>query len=246
MGSENSVAGGQPAKTRSALPFRRTREHVAIPQPRRVEPDPGFTIITPSQSRLKLLWPVIGLALVCVGINLAGRITVMVFNLQVHLDMIGTAVAAIALGPWAGAAVGLTSSAIGAVIGTSLSLVFAVVNIAGALVWGYGVRHFKMGRSLRTYLNLNLIVAATCTAIAVPILLMLQGNGGHTTDDLMTSVLFIKDYEFIRITLSNLFTSVFDKLIAGFVALAVLAQVSHRIRGKFDLPLIDTVEDDER
>ena len=77
---------------------------------------------------------------VTVALNIVGGIIASALRLPVYLDMIGTAVAAIVLGPWWGALVGLLTNSGSALISGPTSLPFALVNIVGALIWGYGVR----------------------------------------------------------------------------------------------------------
>lgn len=57
----------------------------------------------------------LGLVLACLAVNILGREFVDFFNLPVHLDMVGTAIAAIALGPWRGAGVGAATNVLGMV-----------------------------------------------------------------------------------------------------------------------------------
>lgn len=76
--------------------------------------------------------------LLCVSINLIGGIEVGARKL-LYLDMLGTAFAGIALGPWWGASVGMvTNLLLFYMIPTSPSLlVFALINVLGGLYWGY-------------------------------------------------------------------------------------------------------------
>lgn len=76
--------------------------------------------------------------LLCVAINLIGGVDISSRNL-LYLDMLGTALAGIALGPWWGASVGLvTNMLLYYLLPTSPSLlVFALVNVFGGLYWGY-------------------------------------------------------------------------------------------------------------
>ncbi len=98
------------------------------------------------------------LLVVCVVVNLLGRSLVELLHLPVHLDMVGTAIAALALGPWRGAAVGLATNLLGVAESGPVSVPFALVNVAGALVWGYGARRWGLGRSLPRFLGLNVLV----------------------------------------------------------------------------------------
>src|SRR5690606_987196 len=88
----------------------------------------------------------------CVAINFVGREFVDLLHLPLYLDMVGTAIAAMALGPWRGAAVGATTNLVGVIGSGWVSLPFMLVNVVGALAWGYGVRRWDLGRTLLRFL----------------------------------------------------------------------------------------------
>lgn len=160
----------------------------------------------------------------CVLLNLVGREVVDLLHLPLFADMTGTAVAAIALGPWRGAAVGGMTNVVGIVGSGGASLPFALVNVAGALVWGYGVHRFGMGRTLPRFLALNLVVALVCSAIAVTVLLvMFGGSVGHGQDVIAERVAELTGSGAAAVLVSNIVLSVPDKLVAGFVALVVVS-----------------------
>ncbi|QIK77018.1 ECF transporter S component [Nocardioides piscis] len=174
------------------------------------------------------------LAVVLVGsvvINLVGRALVDTLHLPVYLDMVGTAFAAIVLGPWWGALVGVTTNLAGGVTSGAESLPFALVNVAGALVWGYGVRRWSMGRTIPRFFALNLVAALVCSAVAVPILLFMAGGfSGHGADQVTSAALALSHSLWAAVTVSNVATSASDKLIAGFVALTVIEALPGRRR----------------
>jgi energy-coupling factor transport system substrate-specific component len=177
-----------------------------------------------------MLWVLLG----CLVLNLLGRTAVNFLHIPLYLDMVGTAVAAIVIGPWRGAAVGVLTSVLGAPIDVWanhvlhgslphwwLSIPFGLVEIVGALMWGYGVRRWRMGRTISRFFLLNVGVALVCSLVAVPIIVVIShgftGNGADaitfgfmkTVHDIWSAVFF-----------QNLETSLADKMISGFVALA--------------------------
>lgn len=167
----------------------------------------------------------------CLALNLVGREIVDFLKLPIYLDMVGTAAAAIALGPWRGAAVGAATNVIGFIGSGWLSLPFTIVNVAGALVWGVGVRRWGWGRSLHRFFVLNLLVAGVCTSLAVPILMLLFASGtGHAHDAVVRTLLDHGWWRLPAIAVSNLVTSSIDKLISGFVALVVVAGLPLHLR----------------
>ncbi|HYF74648.1 MAG TPA: hypothetical protein VD864_17600, partial [Nocardioides sp.] len=141
------------------------------------------------------------------------------------------------LGPWRGAAVGAATNVAGVVTSGLISLPFGLVNVAGALVWGYGVRRLGLGRTLARFFSLNVLVAAACTLVAVPILV---ANGGSVDQgqDMITETFrrFGEALE-VAVLLSNSVTSLADKLISGFVALVVISALPASLRLGLQLAL---------
>lgn len=187
------------------------------------------------------------LLLGCLVLNLLGREFVDFFHLPVYLDMTGTAIAAIALGPWRGAAVGVATNVVGVIGSGLISLPFALVNVVGALVWGYGVRRFGMGRSLARFFLLNVVVALACTVVSVPIILTFLGHDLHVGRDVITRLIEESISVFpAAVSFSNGLTSMGDKLISGFVALVVVTALPWRMRRSVPLVLADQADHADR
>jgi len=166
----------------------------------------------------------------CVLLNLLGREFVNGIGLPVYLDMVGTALAAIVLGPWRGAAVGLLTNSLGVMSGGLVSLPFALVNVVGALVWGYGVHRFGLGRALVRFFALTLGVAVACTLTAVPLLMWLYGGSvGHDQDSLTIKLYALTHQHTLALWTGNLMTSVADKLMCAFVALVGASALGHHL-----------------
>lgn len=159
------------------------------------------------------------LCLGCLLVNLVGRTLIDFVQLPLYLDMIGTAVAAVVAGPWWGAGVGLATNLLGVPVSGWDSAPFALVNVAGALVWGYGVRRWRMGATIPRYAALNCIAAVTCSLIAVPIIIALDGVTGHGADDVTATILEAVGMLWLAVASSNILTSLADKVLCGFVAL---------------------------
>lgn len=158
-----------------------------------------------------------------VAANLLGRALVDGLHLPLYLDMVGTAVAAVVLGPWWGAAVGVSTNLTGVLVSGPASIPFVVVNVVGALVWGYGVRSFGWGRTIPRYFALNVAVGLACTTAAVPIILLVfDGATSHGTDDVTSTMLSLGANLLVAVLSVNVLVSVVDKVISGFVALVVL------------------------
>ncbi|MGO2110462.1 MAG: ECF transporter S component [Pseudoclavibacter sp.] len=160
----------------------------------------------------------------CIAVNLAGNALVAVLGLALYLDMIGTAIAAILLGPWYGVAAALLGSVSAVAVHGPIALPFGLVSAAGALVWGYGVNRFGLGSSLVRFFGLCLLVAVVCTLVSWPIhTLGFHGFTGHAGDTVGSR---LADHGMplgLSVLQANLLISVADKLLAGFIALAVTA-----------------------
>ncbi len=234
---------GDPAEVdrwlREASPDGRTGR-AAEPQPAEAQPGDASAraAAVPEAPAPAARRHVVLLCLACVLVNLAGRQLVDVLGLPAHLDMVGTAVAAFALGPWHGAAVGLTTNLAGVASSGAVSLPFAAVNVLGALLWGWGVRQWGLGRTLPRFLGLNVLVAAACSLVAVPILvLLLDGFAGNGQETIGRTVEAYGAAFVVAVGTSNLLVSIGDKLISGFVALVTVSSLPASLRTGAVLPI---------
>lgn len=149
---------------RNAVPS--TTQRNAVPPTAQRNPDqasavPAEAVESPATARSPRLslraslgtrrfssWQTIAVLVFALGLNFLGRFLVDSLGLPIYLDMVGTATAAVILGPWWGVTVGLLTNVGGAAQAGLLSLLFAPVNVVGALLWGYGVRRFGFGSSI--------------------------------------------------------------------------------------------------
>jgi energy-coupling factor transport system substrate-specific component len=176
-------------------------------------------------------------ALVPVGaaLNVVGGTINTTLQLPTFLDMIGTAVVAILLGPWWGALVGVMGNIGGAFFTGPVGIPFALVNVAGALVWGYGVRSFGMGATATRFFILNVIVAFVTSAIAAPIVVFVFGGATGHSSDALTAAFAQAGQDLLAATFaSSVIVSLADKIISGFLALAIIdalpAEMSRGLR----------------
>ena len=177
---------------------------------------------TPATLRASLI---VAILVGSVGLNLFGTAVAGELRLPVYLDMIGTATAAFALGPWYGLAVGVSTNLLAALITSPETMLFGLVNAAGAVLWGYGIRRFA--HTIPRFVVLNLVVALVCTLIAAPLNgLLYDGDGsGHVTDAYI-SALRTAQGMWLALFSVNFLASLADKLIAGFAALALARLVA--------------------
>lgn len=165
---------------------------------------------------------------------MAGRLLTDFLQLPIYLDMVGTAVAALALGPWRGVAIGVLTNYIGHLIDPNASLAFGFVSVVGALMWGYGVR--RLGSSMPRFFSLNVLTAIACSVVAVPIVLAVNGSDfrvGH--DSVVGNLTTLGNGLVVAVGLGNLTTSLLDKLLGGFFALVFIVMLPAGFHVRFRL-----------
>ncbi|MFN8459838.1 MAG: ECF transporter S component [Anaerolineae bacterium] len=178
---------------------------------------------------------VIALVPAAVALNVVGSFINTVLKLPLFLDMIGTAVVAITIGPWWGALVGALTNTVLAFISSPIALPFAVANVAGALIWGYGVR-WGMGRTLILYFILSLIVALGVTLTAVPIYIFVFGGAtGHFADMMTAAFVGMGQRLLVAVFSSNIIVSLADKIISSFIALAIIEALPPALTSHLDI-----------
>ena len=219
-----SVPSGPTGPTGPTEP---TEPTPVAPTPASPSPSPSPAAVAPRP--LPGRWVLVVLVC-CLAANLVGRVTVDVLSLPIYLDMVGTALTAILLGPWWGALLGGLTNVLGVSVSGTDSLLFTPVNVAGGLLWGFGAR-YGMTRSIPRFFGLNVLVAVACSCIAVPTIVTIDhGFGGHGSDQITLSAQALLMSVWASVTVSNLLTSVVDKLICGFVSLAVLESLAPDLR----------------
>lgn len=180
---------------------------------------------------------VVTLVPLAAALNIVGGTLNETLKLPTFLDMIGTCVAAIVLGPWWGALVGIITNIGGAFITGPVNIPFALANVAGALVWGYGVRSWGMGASLSRYFVLNILVALAVTAVAAPIVVFVFGGAtGHSSDAITAAFAQAGNDLLASVFASNIIVTLADKIIAGFVGLAIIEALPPNLTRGLRLP----------
>jgi energy-coupling factor transport system substrate-specific component len=188
------------------------------------------TVVTPTIDPVLRSALVVLLMISCLGLNLFGHNVAGRIPVTLYLDMIGTAISAMVLGPWYGVTVGVTTNTLAAISNVPGSIAFVLVQAAGALVWGYGVRAWRLARTPLRYLLLNVIAALVCSVVAVPVIVMVFGGfADHPADLLTTGFESLGEELWAAVFTSNVLVSLADKLLAGAIALAVLAFLHSRL-----------------
>lgn len=178
------------------------------------------TASVPAQHRPRgvVLFAVV-FAVACLGLNLFGNTVAGKFELPIWLDTIGTAVAALVLGPWHGVAVGVSTNLLATVSGHPESLAFAPVNAVAALVWGFGVRLLPILERPWRLVPLGIVVAVACTLTAAPItVLVIGGLPSHGSAGLIATFTAVGTDLWSAVFSANLLFSLLDKQLSTWIA----------------------------
>ena len=171
------------------------------------------------------------------ALSIVASYVAVALGLPIYLDAIGTCVIAIVLGPWWGALTGVLTNVGGAFFFGPSNIPFALANVLAALIWGYGVRTFGMGRNPVTYFALCVIVGiATGAAGAVIALFVYGGATGHPSDVVTAALVAAGGALVNAVFTSSILTSVADKVISGFVAVAIIGALPPRYTHGLPLP----------
>lgn len=190
------------------------------------EPTSPLTAPEPSTLPRRSLHFTLGVLAFCFALNFTGHVLVGTLHLSLYLDMLGTAIASILLGPWHGVAVALIGNGAGFAVHGATALPFGLVNMVGALVWGYGVRRWSLGTSVPRFFVLNLLVAVACTLVATPLLVFgFSGGTGHAAEGITRTFESFGEPLMLAVLQANLFTSITDKLLTGFAAIAAVSVI---------------------
>ncbi|MDP2349568.1 MAG: ECF transporter S component, partial [Chloroflexota bacterium] len=151
-----------------------------------------------------------------VGVNFVANSAAGMLRLPIYLDTIGTVLAAVLLGPWWGALAGALTNVVGIVPSGVSNLLFAPVNVAAALLWGYGIRSLGLGRNAVLFFMVAVIVGVVTGILATPIVLFLYGGATGHPSDLITAALASFGLERATLT-SSVLSSIADKVVSAYI-----------------------------
>ena len=165
---------------------------------------------------------VIALVPVASVLNVIGGTVAGALKLPIFLDMIGTAVVAMTIGPWWGALVGVITNLTMGFLTGPVSIPFAACNVVGALVWGYGTRWGFANDKLR-FFGLSVASAVFVSLMSAPIVIFVFGGAtGHASDVLTAGLLAAGNDMWAAVFSSNIIVSSADKILSSFLALAII------------------------
>jgi|TARA_S200000501_G_scaffold344854_1_gene356929 energy-coupling factor transport system substrate-specific component len=165
---------------------------------------------------------VIALVPVASVLNVIGGTVAGALKLPIFLDMIGTAVVAMTIGPWWGALVGVITNVTMGFLTGPVSIPFAACNVVGALIWGYGTKWGWANDKLR-FFGLSVASAVGVSLMAAPIVIFVFGGAtGHASDVLTAGLLAAGGDMWTAVFSSNIIVSSADKILSSFLALAII------------------------
>ena len=165
---------------------------------------------------------VIALVPVASVLNVIGGTVAGALKLPIFLDMIGTAVVAMTIGPWWGALVGVITNVTSGFTTGPVSIPFAACNVVGALIWGYGTKWGWANDKLK-FFGLSVASAVGVSLMAAPIVIFVFGGAtGHASDVLTAGLLAAGGDMWTSVFSSNIIVSSADKILSSFLALAII------------------------
>ena len=154
--------------------------------------------------------------------NVIGGTVAGALKLPIFLDMIGTAVVAMTIGPWWGALVGVITNVTSGFITGPVSIPFAACNVVGALIWGYGTKWGWANDKLK-FFGLSVASAVGVSLMAAPIVIFVFGGAtGHASDVLTAGLIAAGGDMWTSVFSSNIIVSSADKILSSFLALAII------------------------
>jgi energy-coupling factor transport system substrate-specific component len=169
------------------------------------------------------------------ALNLVGGYIVSITRVPIFLDMMGTAVTAFTIGPWWAAITGIITNIGESIIISPIYLPFAVVNVAGGLLWGYSAR-WGMAKSFVRLLILGIAVGILSTLMAVPIITFVFGGATGVPNDVITAALLASGKSLLSsVFISNAIANLSDKIISTFIAVAIIAALPATLKSSIEL-----------
>ena len=157
---------------------------------------------------------VIALVPVASVLNVIGGTVAGALKLPIFLDMIGTAVVAMTIGPWWGALVGVITNVTSGFITGPVSIPFAACNVVGALIWGYGTKWGWANDKLK-FFGLSVASAVGVSLMAAPIVIFVFGGAtGHASDVLTACLIAAGGDMWTSVFSSNIIVSSADKILS--------------------------------
>ncbi|MCR5282266.1 MAG: HD domain-containing protein [Lachnospiraceae bacterium] len=128
-------------------------------------------------------WQICLFVAICILLNILGKMAANTLRLPIWLDSMGTIYASYVIGPVAGCIVGVCGNLIGGVLGSPLTMIYALTSIGIGVVVGNMSRKGWMETLFGT-LTISVVVTLLSVVISTPIsLLLFEGRSGNLFGD---------------------------------------------------------------
>jgi energy-coupling factor transport system substrate-specific component len=183
---------------------------------------------------------------VAIAINIVIGQIVLLLQLPVFLDSIGTMLVAAVAGPWAGALTGALSNVIWGLAIDPLALNWWPVALFIGLATGLCALA-GLFRSWWKVIITGLLVALTAVIVSTPIAVYLYGGITGTGSSFITAFLLQTGRELIPAVLSTLFiVEPVDKIATALLTFAIIGGLSQRYLARFPRPENVQIEQSNR
>ena len=173
------------------------------------------------------------LAAGCIAVNVVLGQVVLMLNLPVFFDSIGTILAALLMGPWVGGVTGICSNLIWGLVSGLPAEAFAPVSMAVGLTAGFLGRR-GLFRSLPLAVISGILMAAVVTLVATPIRTYLFGGVTGSGADFVVAYLNTVGQNLIQsVAWAVMGTNLIDKVLSCAVARGIMKGLPQRIRDQF-------------
>lgn len=175
----------------------------------------------------------IGFLALCAALNVGIGAIVGMLKLPIYLDSTGTVLAA-ALGGWAyGAAAGIISVLIAAIVIAPTAPAYAGTAIVIALVVSFIVR-FKFLRSFPITVIGGIVIGIVAAIVSAPVTTYLYGGVSLAGSDAFTAFFKAMGKTLMEsVILGGLATDPVDKLATALIAFMIIRAIQHRAFGRF-------------
>ncbi len=177
-----------------------------------------------------------GLAMIpiAIGINWVGGLIAQTLKLPLWLDVIGTMIAAVLIGPWNAFVAGGLTNIVKNLTFDPVGAAYGIVNAVIGLIVGYLYKkgYYTEKSNWIEVFGTGLLLAFVATTISAPITVYFYGGVTGSFADLITAMIlgYAKTPGLLTAVFSGeLVTDVLDKVLSAFIVFAVMKKLPPRM-----------------
>ncbi len=186
--------------------------------------------------QLKREFNTYGLAMIpiAIGINWVGGFLAQSLKLPLWLDVIGTMISAVLVGPWNAFVAGGLTNIVKNLSFDPIGAAYGIVNAVIGLVTGYMYRkgYYDEKSNWIEVFGTGLLLAFIATTISAPITVYFFGGVTGAFHDIITAMILgspTKPGLLTAVFSSELVTDVLDKVLSSFIVFAVMKKLPPRM-----------------